>query len=218
MTKSAWKLVEGLTVLREDRLVSATLRYRPWWDAAISLAIEDDVPTVEATGRDLFEALLAARRKLESIGAQLCCVGAELDVWPSGMLRQSGEGNLAYHSAGGGEPPVLVDIFQPTDCSRVVSVDVQSERHLPAQRTLGSDAPDEVVGLAASHGGQWIYEVVGEHDASPRIDLSTVRRSWHVASNGGLDGVWLSNPRYEGPDELGDEPVRYVARPRSPFV
>lgn len=218
MAKSGWTTATKLYGRRGNELLPVVLRYRPWWDAAVSVTIDGQEPVVEESAADLFEAFLEIRRELESRGVFLCCVGAELDVWPSGMTRQRGQGNLAYRKSELEELPVLVDIFAPTDCSEVVSVEVQRRRHLGSWRRFGGEAPQEVAALATEHGGQWVYEVVGDGDVLPDIALSTIRRSWHVGSSGELDGVWLSNPDYDGPDELlGDVAVHYVVRPRSPF-
>jgi hypothetical protein len=49
-----------------------------------------------ASGSDLFEALVAARRLLEDQGVLLACNGCRRDVFPSPMLRQAAHGRRAY--------------------------------------------------------------------------------------------------------------------------
>jgi hypothetical protein len=85
---------------------------------------------VKGEARDLFAALAVARRELETQGVQLACNGARLDVWPSGMLRQTGYGRRAYVLT---MPPTVVqpstvDIFEPAPESSVLAtVDEQHE-------------------------------------------------------------------------------------------
>lgn len=82
---------------------------------------------IEHAGSDLFECLVALRRELEHDGLLLCCQGARLDVYPSGMARQSSGGRLAYQIPGNRKPTRddVVDIFDPADPSTVGSVDAQ---------------------------------------------------------------------------------------------
>lgn len=64
-------------------------------------------------GNDSFECLTNLRLELESKSWQICCAGARIDVYPSGMSRQMSAGRKAYvhspdPSAGGN---YLIDIF-----------------------------------------------------------------------------------------------------------
>lgn len=83
---------------------------------------------------DLLECLKSARRDLEAMGLLLCCQGARLNVFPSGMTRQMTEGRLAYSLEAGKElsDDDLVDIFAPADCSEVATLEDQ----LAAMREL----------------------------------------------------------------------------------
>ncbi|MGI5426000.1 hypothetical protein [Streptomyces sp. CA-179760] len=76
---------------------------------------------------DLLECLKSARRDLEDMGLLLCCQGARLNVFPSGMTRQMTEGRLAYSLKAGKIPSDddLVDIFAPADCSEVATLEDQ---------------------------------------------------------------------------------------------
>jgi hypothetical protein len=82
---------------------------------------------VAAGGADRFRALLDVRRELEPLGLQLCCNGARLDVWPSGMSGQMSGGRRAYLRPGGRAPGKndLVDIFDPAPRDRVGTVEAQ---------------------------------------------------------------------------------------------
>lgn len=72
-------------------------------------------------GDDCFEALIEARRHLESQGILVCVEGARKDVWPSGMARSMGAGRKAYRMTMGKQAlqSDLVDIFAeaPTPAS-----------------------------------------------------------------------------------------------------
>lgn len=83
---------------------------------------------------DLLECLKSARRDLEDMGLLLCCQGARLNVFPSGMTRQMTEGRLAYSFQAGKalSDDDLVDIFAPADCSEVGTLEDQ----LAAMRKL----------------------------------------------------------------------------------
>jgi hypothetical protein len=76
---------------------------------------------------DLLECLKSARRDLEAMGLLLCCQGARLNVFPSGMTRQMADGRLSYSIQPGKElsDDDLVDIFAPADCSEVVTLEDQ---------------------------------------------------------------------------------------------
>ncbi|MFE7798641.1 hypothetical protein [Nocardia sp. NPDC057440] len=73
------------------------------WPVVLRLG-EPSVARVELVGQGVFgsddddylSCLLAVREYLEERGQLLCCQGARPDVWPSGMLRQFGNGRQAY--------------------------------------------------------------------------------------------------------------------------
>lgn len=50
----------------------------------------------EGTGNDVYEAFQNARVDLEKLGFRFLCYGASLQVWPSGMARDQGQGRKAY--------------------------------------------------------------------------------------------------------------------------
>jgi hypothetical protein len=113
--------VSGSSTIQQAELVYSVA---PPWRLRVTL---DDGMAFESQQNDLFECLADVRRRLEPEGVFLCCEGARRDVFPSGMARQMGGGRKAYrHSASGDSPrPQLVDIFAPTDCSAVCTVDEQ---------------------------------------------------------------------------------------------
>jgi hypothetical protein len=121
MTETAQIPASGSDV-RQAELVYSTA---PPWRLEVTL---DNGTVLHASENDLFECLVAVRRQLEREGILLCCEGARCDVFPSGMARQMAGGRKAYrHFANAGRRPELVDIFTPTDCSEVCTVDRQLE-------------------------------------------------------------------------------------------
>jgi hypothetical protein len=103
-----------------------------------------------ARGPDLFEALCALRRQLEPLGIRICVSGARIDVYPSGMSRDMGGGQMAYLLGKPGRlgrllrfhvlrRGLLVDIFSPAPCDLVVSV-AEQERYFQewVDRGLGT--------------------------------------------------------------------------------
>lgn len=78
------------------------------------LRCEFDHGTLTASGFDYFEALAELRFQLEVHNLRLHCNGASLDVYPSAMARQMGEGMLAYRLRKGRHSAQedLVDIFE----------------------------------------------------------------------------------------------------------
>jgi len=85
----------------------------------------------EFKGTDLFEALVALRRELEAVNAQLLCAGARPDVFPSGMSRDMGVGRKAYITRLG-QPALrtdLVDIFVDAELDSVGTIEEQTAFH-----------------------------------------------------------------------------------------
>ncbi|GIH07183.1 hypothetical protein Rhe02_52500 [Rhizocola hellebori] len=63
----------------------------------VTISATNGVGTVgTVTGGDLLEALTELRRHLEDRHLLLCCQGARINVWPSGLLRQFSEGRCGY--------------------------------------------------------------------------------------------------------------------------
>jgi hypothetical protein len=106
-----------------------------------------------ARGPDMFDALCALRRQLEPLGMRICVSGARVDVYPSGMSRDMGGGQMAYVLGKPGRfgrllrfhvlhirrPGPLVDIFSPAPCDLVATV-ADQERYFQewVDRGLGT--------------------------------------------------------------------------------
>jgi hypothetical protein len=69
--------------------------------------------TIASEATDFFEALISIRRQLQGDGLIPYCYGASLNVFPSGMARDMGQGLRAYKLAPGKHAKIadLVDIF-----------------------------------------------------------------------------------------------------------
>jgi hypothetical protein len=105
--------------------VDATLRYTVGDEAVVAIAVRDQ--EVSCAGADLFDALVAVRRELESRGILVGINGARRDVYPSQMLRQASQGRFAYvlsfprQSA----PTGSVDILAPAAFEDIGTVEEQ---------------------------------------------------------------------------------------------
>ena len=103
------------------------------YEATVSWCLADDGFAVEivcdalgagayrAHASDAFEALCLLREELEPQGWRVGVVGARIDVWPSGMARDQGGGQVAYRWEGR-DPVDCVDTFAPTDPAATVTV------------------------------------------------------------------------------------------------
>ncbi len=80
----------------------------------------------EFSGDDLFEALIALRLELEKFGAQLLCVGARSNTFPSGMSRDMGGGRKASVARIGS--PMNEDLFDILDYAEPESVGSVAEQ------------------------------------------------------------------------------------------
>lgn len=80
---------------------------------------------------DVFQCLMEVRRKVESVGARICCNGARLDAWSSGMQRDIAMGHWCYLVAGvpKGQHPPSVKTLDPTDPDEAVLVEEQIAWH-----------------------------------------------------------------------------------------
>ena len=124
-----WEEV-AVPALRGGQKVTMQVRFATGDEACVVQVSSGEDVSVRGEARDLFAALAEARRELEAHGVQLACNGARLDVWPSGMLRQTGYGRRAYvltKPSTVGKAPT-VDIFEPAPESAVLAtVDEQRE-------------------------------------------------------------------------------------------
>lgn len=115
---------------------TVTLLDDPPWSLRITgLSLDKE----EFSGEDLFDAFMALRKELEKREARLLCVGAQQNVWPSGMSRSMGGGRKAYLTAiGAPAHSALVDIFDYAEPETVVTVAEQETYH---QRWVDSLRP-----------------------------------------------------------------------------
>jgi hypothetical protein len=80
---------------RSGAEVTSRLRFAAGDVCVVEARVGDDLD-VRGEGPDLFEALIAARRDLESHGVLVACNGSRRDVFPSQMQRQAAQGRRAY--------------------------------------------------------------------------------------------------------------------------
>jgi hypothetical protein len=111
---------------RRDGVVhQATIDWQLTSDYRWLVSIESSAfDTFEAQADDAFEALCIVREHLEPEGWRLGVVGAQIDVWPSGMARDQGGGLRAYRMTAEGVKG-LVDTFEPTDPATAATVAAQ---------------------------------------------------------------------------------------------
>lgn len=130
-----------VSVRRGDHTVPATLTWRrESWRYAVSLS-SDAFDPVEEIADDAFEALCLVRDHLEPQGWRIGVVGAQADVWPSGMARDQGGGLRAYR-VGEDRLGDIVDVFEPADPDTVTTVAAQraeTDRRFERIRRAGAD-------------------------------------------------------------------------------
>lgn len=97
--------------------------------AACKLTCTYRQKTIEAKAADFFEALCEIRRQLERERLIPFCYGASLNVYPSGMARDMGQGLTAYRLTKGvaARMPDLVGIFESGPDVIPASVSLQEE-------------------------------------------------------------------------------------------
>jgi hypothetical protein len=90
----------------------------------VALALRDPFGRAwEATGGDVFDALMKLRLQAERDGIQICCNGARRNAWSSGMQRDMGEGYVVYLLRAQKEDrPPEVRTLDPAPAEEVVSV------------------------------------------------------------------------------------------------
>ena len=93
--------------------------------ATLSLEAPDLRLALEASGRDLFDALRQLRQlrlQLEPLGWYPLCNGARIDCYPSGMARDMGEGRAVYVLSQTLDKLPLIPTFEPADREKVGTV------------------------------------------------------------------------------------------------
>jgi hypothetical protein len=85
--------------------------------------------TISSDATDFFEALVSIRRQLQADGLAPYCYGASLNVFPSGMARDMGQGLKAYKLTLGkhAKSADLVDIFDEGTGVAPADVDAQEQ-------------------------------------------------------------------------------------------
>jgi hypothetical protein len=89
------------------------------------------IDRMEFTSEDMFECLTKLRQKLVKYNCLLLCNGARLDVYPSGMCRDMGDGLVAHISKPGKSvnEEDLVYIFDYAEPELIASVEEQYNFH-----------------------------------------------------------------------------------------
>ena len=124
----------GRSFVVNARISTCTGGYR------LELAVpEIGAQTAEAS--DVFECLCRVRTQLDREGIRLCCNGARLNVWPSGMARDMGGGLKAYVLQVGRRASIddLVDIFDSAPIEDIATVAEQrrfTEKWLAAPKSM----------------------------------------------------------------------------------
>jgi len=128
--------------MREGVSREATIGWRSTKDRHwIVWAVCPGFGTAEARAFDAFEALCLVREQLEPYGWSLGVVGAQRDVWPSGMSRDQGGGAVAYRLGDRGAEE-HVQVFEPADPSTTTTVAEQQATAEDHYRRWMPDVPE----------------------------------------------------------------------------
>ncbi len=117
---------QSVPVSRDGVVTSAAVA---WWYESGGWVVEitsSEFDPVRAREDDAFEALCTVRDVLEPLGWRIGVLGAQPDVWPSGMARDQGGGLSAYRMTSRGAGSV-VDTFEPVDPATVTTVGEQRD-------------------------------------------------------------------------------------------
>ncbi len=158
----------------------------------------------EFDGNDLFDAMVALRRKLEGLGCLLLCAGARPDVFPSGMSRSMAGGRKAYVTqlgmpAGRSD---MVDIFDYAKPEWVGTVEEQRDFHRKwiasrgAQAEAAKPLPGEVEEAKRNPNG-WVYRIAGCFAPSDTVPPEAVIGAWKVDPQGNIVGALIKNAKYD---------------------
>ncbi|WP_211323500.1 hypothetical protein [Prauserella marina] len=113
---------QSIQVSRERILHDATIEWHLTEDYGWAVSIVCPAfGTALAEADDAFEALCLVREQLEPYGWRIGVAGAQVDVWPSGMARDQGGGQVAYRFG----TPDTVEVFEPVSPATVTTVAVQ---------------------------------------------------------------------------------------------
>lgn len=96
-------------------------------DDNVRICFQLDDITIDKSGDNFFETLVAVRKELEAEGVKLLCKGCSKNVYPSGMLLNMGAGRKAYTLTLGmqAKRASLVDIFESSSLDEYASIGEQ---------------------------------------------------------------------------------------------
>lgn len=107
---------------RDGRVEVGSIEYEPD-DETYGLTVCVDGETYKSIGGDFFDTFCRIRRfELEPRGWLPKCIGAEKDIWPSGMCRDMGRGLVAYKLTLGDPKTSNVEIFAVIENLQPVTV------------------------------------------------------------------------------------------------
>lgn len=114
-----------VTVLNHGVEETWNLDVRPIPDRKIELSLRSlSDETWEAVGNDVFGTLMQLRETMEPLGVLICCNGARINAWSSGMQRDMGEGKCVYllSTTDRASKPPVVATLGAADPSEIVLV------------------------------------------------------------------------------------------------
>ena len=160
---------------------------------------------ISAAGSDVIDALTGLRRQVESGGGLLWVNGARRNVHASGMLRQAGDGRLAYvlpERPTEAQPPTTDVLVGATPDADVVSLSEQERwfaayRGSAASKGRGRRPSPEEIAEARENPGTNLYVIRGDHDPDGAVPPEAIEGAWTVGQDGVIVGDFIENPRYQ---------------------
>ncbi|MDE1882820.1 MAG: hypothetical protein KGH70_02465 [Rhodospirillales bacterium] len=162
--------------------------------------------SIEATASDMFEALCQLRLHLQSAGCKILCQGARLNVFPSRMTRQMGDGTSAYQLTMGHPATFedLVNIFDPTEAADTASVKEQADYYQAWLKSLtktgngaNPDLTPALVEEARRTPNGWVYKIDGHFKADEPVPPEAIMGAWKVNATGEIEGEFIPNGNYK---------------------
>jgi hypothetical protein len=116
------------TSTTSELIVEVVSEARSW---AYRMTLRSSHGAWTAEGPDVFTGLMELRRRVDALGMLICCNGARLDSWASGMQRDMGNGSVCYLLEGvePGTRPPSVRTLDPAPCDRIATVADQEAWH-----------------------------------------------------------------------------------------
>lgn len=115
---------QSIQVVCDGAIQDATVAWHPEGRQWVVTVDSPAFGRAEGRAADAFDALCRVRELLEQSGWRVGVVGAQPDVWPSGMARDQGSGLVAYRMTSDGAAG-LVETFEPAHPATAVTVAVQ---------------------------------------------------------------------------------------------